>query len=287
MKSILIILLLCSYCCTAQNVEQKFISVKGTRIFYQVEGKGPALLLLHGALLDHSMWREQVAFFKQYFKVITIDLPGHGQTLNGIQPLSTADFLLPLLDTMNIDKASFLGLSLGAICVTDFMIDHHERIQKVILSSPGLLGSQKYLNADTAFTRYTVAYNKAMQQKDTTGCARQFANNWLVGPVRNQSQVSPNIWSEIYSTVLLSIRSQSTWFPLFVNFDAAEKISKVDVPVLVMIGEKDFLFIKESAALIEKKIKGAISYEMKNVAHLLNLENPVLFNQIVFEFLNK
>ena len=84
------------------------------------EGKGFPLVLVHGFLGSSKMWEPQVDFFKDYFRVITPDLPGYGKSNkakshNSIQ--SVANLLLDCLEEKKIDKFYLLGHSMGGMIV--------------------------------------------------------------------------------------------------------------------------------------------------------------------------
>ena len=86
------------------------------------EGKGFPLVLVHGFLGSSKMWGPQIDFFKDYFRVITPDLPGYGKSnkaksRNSIQ--STANLLLDCLKEKKIDKFYLLGHSMGGMIVQE------------------------------------------------------------------------------------------------------------------------------------------------------------------------
>jgi len=86
------------------------------------EGKGFPLVLVHGFLGSAKMWEPQIDFFKDYFRVITPDLPGFGRSnkaksLNSIQ--SMANLLLDSLEEKEIDKFHLLGHSMGGMIVQE------------------------------------------------------------------------------------------------------------------------------------------------------------------------
>jgi pimeloyl-ACP methyl ester carboxylesterase len=55
-----------------------FVDVGGTQLYYESVGEGDPLVLFHGGLLDHTMWFLNVPILAERFRVVTIDLPGHG-----------------------------------------------------------------------------------------------------------------------------------------------------------------------------------------------------------------
>lgn len=96
----------------------KTIISNGTPISYHVYGSGPAtLLFVHGSFIDQTYWKEQVSFFKEKYKVVTMDLAGHGQsgtnragwTLRGM-----ADDVVNLIKELNLEDVILVGHSLGA-----------------------------------------------------------------------------------------------------------------------------------------------------------------------------
>ena len=91
-------------------------------IYIGDEGKGFPLVLVHGFLGSSKMWEPQINFFKDYFRVITPDLPGFGKSNkakshNNIQ--SIANLLLDCLDEKKIDQFYLLGHSMGGMIVQE------------------------------------------------------------------------------------------------------------------------------------------------------------------------
>lgn len=90
----------------------------GTPISYNVYGSGPAtLLFVHGSFIDQSYWKEQVSFFKEKYKVVTMDLAGHGGSGMNREEWtlqSMADDLVNLIKELNLEEVILVGHSLGA-----------------------------------------------------------------------------------------------------------------------------------------------------------------------------
>lgn len=90
----------------------------GTPISYKIYGEGPAtLLFVHGSFIDQTYWKEQVSFFKEKYRVVTMDLAGHGEsgtnrenwTLQGM-----ADDVVNLIKELKLENVILVGHSLGA-----------------------------------------------------------------------------------------------------------------------------------------------------------------------------
>ena len=112
-------------------------------IYIGDEGKGFPLVLIHGFLGSSRMWGPQIDFFKDYFIVITPDLPGYGKSnkttsLNSIQ--SMANLLLDCLEEKKIDKFYLLGHSMGGMIVQEIAKKSGNKISKLVCYSTGPRG---------------------------------------------------------------------------------------------------------------------------------------------------
>ena len=107
------------------------------------EGKGFPLVLIHGFLGSSIMWRPQIDFFKDHFRVITPDLPGFGKSSNvkshdNIH--SMANSILDCLKDKKIDKFYLLGHSMGGMIVQEMAKMDGNKISKLICYSTGPMG---------------------------------------------------------------------------------------------------------------------------------------------------
>ena len=112
-------------------------------IYIGDEGKGFPLVLIHGFLGSSRMWGPQIDFFKDYFRVITPDLPGYGKSnkaksRNSIQ--SIANLLLDCLGEKKIDKFHLLGHSMGGMIVQEIAKKSGNKISKLVCYSTGPRG---------------------------------------------------------------------------------------------------------------------------------------------------
>src|SRR5262245_28067651 len=91
--------------------------VNGTQLYYEVAGEGQPLVLVHSGGFDRRLWDEQFTTFADYYKVIRYDVRGHGQSPPSTKPYSDAEDLYCLLQELHVEKAHFVGLSLGGSIV--------------------------------------------------------------------------------------------------------------------------------------------------------------------------
>ena len=112
-------------------------------IYIGDEGKGFPLVLVHGFLGSSTMWKPQIDFFKDHFRLITPDLPGFGKSnktksLDNINSMSL--MILDCLKAKSIEKFYLLGHSMGGMIVQEMAKIAGEKIFKLVCYSTGAIG---------------------------------------------------------------------------------------------------------------------------------------------------
>jgi len=114
-----------------------YASVNGLNMYYEIHGTGRPLVLLHGGMttIDTSFGKLLLSF-SEARQVIAIEQQGHGHTADIDRPLTfdqMSDDTATLLRQLKIDRADFLGYSLGGIIGLDIAIRHPHLVNKVIV----------------------------------------------------------------------------------------------------------------------------------------------------------
>lgn len=128
----------------------KFESIQGLKLYYEDTGKGMPLVLLHGfSGTASSVWKSYVPAFAKFYRVIAIDLPGHGRsdymdTTEVYLHKRAAEYIMGLLDKLQIDSADVMGISSGSF-ITLYMATIKPRLTKKII----LIGGQIYYSSIT------------------------------------------------------------------------------------------------------------------------------------------
>ena len=121
----------------------RFISIDGVRIHYRDEGSGPVLVLIHANFGNLISWDPWVEALRGRYRVIRFDMPGHG--LTGPDPSGdyslerTVDITGRFVDALELERFSLGGTSLGGTVSIHYAAAHPERVEKLILLSPGAL----------------------------------------------------------------------------------------------------------------------------------------------------
>lgn len=111
--------------------------VEGASLYYEAAGFGEPLVLVHAGITHRRMWDGQLGPFAERYKVIRNDMRGFGrsETPEGA-PYSHHDDLRGLLDSLHIERAGFVGCSIGAKTVLDFALDQPGRAASSCWSAP-------------------------------------------------------------------------------------------------------------------------------------------------------
>ncbi|OFJ52908.1 alpha/beta fold hydrolase [Mycolicibacterium grossiae] len=124
-------------------IEPKYIDIHGERLAYYDEGRGDVLLLIHGMAGSAQTWREILPGLAKKYRVIAPDLLGHGKSAKPRTDYSLGAFavgLRDLLDELGVDSATIVGHSLGGGIAMQFLYQHPDYCQRLVLISSGGLG---------------------------------------------------------------------------------------------------------------------------------------------------
>lgn len=254
----------------------KNILYKNTKISFTDSGEGTAIVLLHGFLENKKMWTEYVNLFSEKYRVITIDLLGHGESdcLGYVHEMEdNANVVYEILQSLKIEKATILGHSMGGYAALAFAELFPENIKKVVLlnSTSKEDSAEKKLNRTRAI--------KAVKQNYVNFVSLAIANLFSennrtrladeIEKVREQALKTP-LQGIVASLEGMKIRKDREWL-----------LHENRFPVLLILGKKDpVLNYEESLAQIKDTTTELVSFEDGHMSHIENKEElvPVLLD---------
>lgn len=149
---------------------KKSLQFQHKNIVYQVSGSGPALVLLHGFLESKAIWDEFTKNLQQEFTVISIDLPGHGESelLSETHSMQLmAETVKLVLEAQKIEKVVIAGHSMGGYVALQFAVDNQEMVK-------GLVLFHSHANADTEEAKENRRRTINIVNQNRGGFIRQF-----------------------------------------------------------------------------------------------------------------
>ena len=269
---------------TSNRAQSGFAEINGTRLYYEITGEGRPLVMLHGGLVNLRSWDSQVVALAPHYRVIRYDLHGCGKSGTPKESFSPEQDLHDLLGFLGIERASFLGLSYGGRTLINFTLLHPEMVETLILAASSLAD---YMFSDSVKQVWDEA-DAACESGDIPLASEIETRLWIVGPERTQEEVDPVVFNLVkeWNTENLrkAIEGQMA-DPIPVEPSALNRLSEIQVPTLVIVGDKDLAEIQAIAQKLAQEIPNARKVVIPNTAHALNMEQPATFNEAVLSFL--
>jgi pimeloyl-ACP methyl ester carboxylesterase len=237
----------------------------GTRA---VDRSCPAVVFVHGAANDHSVWLLQSRYFAHHGRgVLALDLPGHGRS--GGAPLASvdaiADWLVDVLDAAGLEHAALVGHSLGALAVLDCAARHRARVEKIALLGPAVP------------MEVSDALIAAAQANDHV--AYELINGWSISPGKQLGgNTVPGMWlvggglrlmernhKGVLHTDLAACRA---WR------NGLEAAAAVRCPSLVVRGARDLMAPPRTATALIDTLAGVEVVTLADTGHAMMAEQP-------------
>ncbi|MEI3605451.1 2-succinyl-6-hydroxy-2,4-cyclohexadiene-1-carboxylate synthase [Pseudogracilibacillus sp. SE30717A] len=265
----------------------KFLKINDATYSYTIQGEGETLVLLHGFTGSSMTWEDCVKKWARHFKVITIDLPGHGKTAT--KSLRTMEAfcedLKTLLITMNIESAHILGYSMGGRTALTFALLYPEMVRSLILesASPGLKTKEeqeKRMETD-ALLAEQIMVNGVLD----------FVYYWENIPLfKSQKQLPAKVREKI-RTERLSHRPEGLAESLLFMGTGRQKsnwgqLPDLNKPVLLIVGEVDQKFVSINEKMKNKFPQAKLEI-VKKAGHAVHVEQVEKFVKIVREFIKE
>ena len=237
-------------------------SLRGIRMYYEVHGHGPALLLLHGGTGNGTQFAAQVPAFREHFRVVVPDLCAQGRTSDRPGPLgyhAMAEDIVALMDRLHLRQADVLGWSDGGIVGLDLAIHHPGRVKHLVTFGANF--TPDGLNPDD------VEWN-ASASAGSFGPGTRIAYEHMAP--------DPAHYEIAMDKIIAMWRTQP-------NF-TLQQLGSIRAKTLIVAGEHDVVRPGHTAALA-RAIPGARRWIVPGASHSVILELPDLVSRTVLEFL--
>ena len=260
-----------------------FLETNGARIAYDVEGVGPAVVLIHAGVANRSMWDAQVVALKDAYRVIRHDTRGFGETETDAVTFSNRADIAALLDQLDERSAHVVGLSRGAMIALDFALEYPDRVRSLAVAAGGISGYESPDDAEPPGWQQVEAW---IGSRDWEPVAEWETAYWADGPGQPTDRV-PEVRAKVHDWVLSNYRAEKEeGTPQRLDPPAAGRLSELKTPLLAMLGTLDDPGTSESMRHLADAVPGARLTVFEGAAHLVNLEQPERFNAGLREFLD-
>ena len=254
--------------------------INGFTIAYSDQGTGLPIVFLHAFPLNRTMWAAQAHALSSQFRIITIDLRGHGESDAPLWRYTldqSADDVRALLDHLAIQQAMFVGLSMGGYILFAFYRKFSDRVQ-------GLILADTRAQADTAEGKDGRFQMAQTAYKNGPSAIADLMIPKLLSPMTIQTQpdLVRHVRGMIEGNQISGIAGDL--MAMAERPDSVPLLPQITCPTQIIVGELDRATPPSDAKLMADHIPHARLTVIPQAAHLANLEQPETFNQIVAAF---
>jgi len=272
------------------TVDSGYAEVNNTRLYYEIAGKGQAIVFIHGSFGDRRFWDFQMSTLSKKYKVLRYDLRGFGKSAlrKEDEVYRDCDDLLALLNYLKIERANVCGLSYGSFIAIDFALAYPQKCTSLISIGPRVTGDDldDYKpNSDSfkAIVSKTVELLKSVGKKEATDFL------WT-----GNNSLSKSVQSPEARQVLLKMGYEYSWwrhlhpskreyaFP-----QAIKHLDQIKMPTLVVTADFDAAICKQVAATLKNEIRDAKLISIRHAGHVMNMDRPEQFNKELSKFIRK
>jgi 3-oxoadipate enol-lactonase len=265
---------------------ERHVEVPGGSLFVVDEGSGPPIVMLHAMIADHRAWDPLAPLLVAAgYRVLRYDLRGFGRSTTEAVPFSSRADLVAVLDALGIERAAFVGNSIGAIIVLDASLEYPDRCVAAIPLAPFVPGYD---------TPATDEEKKLFEEEERLGslnppdpeAAAAFAvAAWVDGPGQPAGR-APEWIRESVATWERANNDPARVRGKAISLDppAYARLSKSSRPVLAISGELDFSDSRACGELLVERAD-ARHVVVPGVAHMIAMEAPESVARLMVEFL--
>jgi pimeloyl-ACP methyl ester carboxylesterase len=267
---------------TAPASADRYLSIEGARLHYRDEGRGPAVLLLHGWALDLEMWEPQVAQLRDAFRLVRFDRRGFGLSSGEASLRADAADALSLCDRLQLERIACVGMSQGARVALRLCQLAPERLSCVVLDGPPR--DLTALSAEEASDVPLSEYRELIARGDLETLRRQWQRHPLTR-LETRDSHSRSLLQRMIARycgrdlLQASPAPEDRWNPA--------TLASLRTPALVLTGQYDLAERVRAADQLAGMLPVAERAMIASARHISNLDNPPAYNAVLRAFLER
>jgi 3-oxoadipate enol-lactonase len=257
------------------------IKTNGIKIHCELTGKpgAPVVVLSHSLASSMVMWEPQRHVLEESFRVLQYDMRGHGgsEVVKGEYTLaSLGKDAIGLMDALDIERAHFIGLSIGGMIGQCLALDHADRLLSLTLcdTAPILPEEAKPL--------FAARMNQA-RELGMASLAEETLARWFTAPfLEKDPPVVDQIRRQIMATPVEGFIGCSH---AIMGLNYLDRLSKISLETLIIVGEEDSDTMVAGSKAIHAEVRNSELVILPSAAHLSNIEQAEGFNRAISLFL--
>jgi pimeloyl-ACP methyl ester carboxylesterase len=260
------------------SVDSGYVNTDGGKLFYEIAGKGDNIVLLHDGMVNCRIWDEQFQVLAKNYRVVRYDRRGYGKSSDPQTKYSHIDDLNQVFTQLNIAKAIIFGMSSGGRLAIDFTLKYPDKVKGLVLVGAVVGGLGYTSHMDTRGGNF----NPQTLNSDPEKIIKYFITD------DPYEIYSGNIAAKEKVMKLLPYFGRDNRVPTRPPDRVAVKfLSEIKVPTLILVGEFDIPDVHAHAGAINAGIPNSKREIIPKSGHLIPIEQPVVFNEAVMNYLSK
>lgn len=247
--------------------------------------EAPWVTFVHGAGGSSSIWFKQLREFRKHFNVLLLDLRGHGNSKPNLKDAFNDKYtfnaitqdIMEVLDEVGVQTSHFIGISLGTILIRNIAEQHPNRVQSMIMG-----GAIMKLNfRSQLLMRLGVIFKSVVPYM---WLYTFFA--FVIMPNKNHKESRLLFVREAKK---LYQKEFMRWFKLTSEINPLLRFFRsvdINIPTLYVMGQEDYLFLPSIRKVVDKHLSAELLV-IENCGHVVNVEQPQVFNSSVIDYITK
>lgn len=242
----------------------KYLTIKGTKIYYEEYGKGAPLLLIHGGFGSIADFEKVIPLLEKKYRVIIADAPGLGRSEYSESKLSyklLAEYNSEIIDKLKLENLNVIGWSDGGITGLILAKNRPDKVKKIIISG----------------VNYKIEGFKNVEEVKNFTDTNWVEKNWP-NWIKYYQKLSPSKDWKRYVNEAKEMWFQEQYFP-------KADLEAIKTPTLIVYGDND-MYTLEHGIEINNAIKNSQFCVIPNCSHEVFGDKPALISQISIDFLS-
>src|SRR5665647_2590374 len=267
------------------------ITPDNVRLHYEEVGQGTPVLFVHEFAGDHRSWEPQLREFGKRYRCIAY--AARGYTPSDVPPDQNAysyqhvmHDCVAVLDHLKIDKAHIVGLSMGGYTALQVALNHPSRVRSMVLAGTGS-GSERWYT--DAFHQHSRELAQQFEREGAAVVAQSYGRSasripFEIKDARGFSEFARMLSEHDAQGSANTSRGFQGARPSLYDFE--REIRRLATPALIVVGDEDDRCI-EPSLFLKATIAASGLVMFPKTGHVVNLEEPDLFNRVVGDFLTR
>lgn len=260
-------------------VDTGYVIVDGGKLYFEIAGKGPAIVLLHDGMVPCTIWDEQFQWLAKNYRVVRYDRRAYGKSTDPAAPYSHIEDLNQVFTQLKIDNAIVFGMSSGGGLAIDYTLKYPEKVRGLVLVGAVVSGYGYSSHMGTRGGHLIPLSERSDIQKIHKYYIMDDPYEIYKENIKAKERVM-----EMMKPYMQKARGEG--IPLKKpDRMALNYLPEIKVSTLILVGEFDIPDVHAHSGAINAGINGSSRLIIPGAGHLIPIEQPELFNAAVYGFL--